>query len=405
MKLGTLLMVELSYEGERGLMFCSVLDRVEDELGRWLGVSIRGTNISSLRHWKLHRRGNAGRLYISQEKVEESSRMLQEALGYTERFKVVTEKPPEPWAVNCEDVPGAASVVAETADLRRAAQDLGFTGEAVQPAAAPLEAERADRPREGKPDVPRDSKRKRVRSMVANARWSAKGTPLDPTYRREVSLKIKKRRRSSSSGTGSSVSSSSSQGIGDEHQLKAIAKKLPGYLARRSAKEALEALAQACGESPESYQVFLRYYRQVISNRSGPKPLLREMLTLSFLMDTLLKGEVLHALDVVAQRLKSLELLQQGAEGDLRRQLELIPPEVATLASHTEARFARSEHQADQKLKKQLWDRNRPPPPPGGWKGKAESPGGKAGGKKGTGKEPKGKGEKGKESKVVKVDS
>ena len=398
-RLGTLLMVELSYEGERGLMFCSVLDRVEDELGHWLGVNVKGTNISGLRHWKLQKRGTAGRLYISQERVEEGSRILQEALGYTERFKVVAERPGDPWTANCEDVPGVAGVMAETEDLRKAAQDLGLAGEGAAAVPAPPDIERADPPRGALPSGSSNSKRKRVRTMVANARCSARDTPLDPSYRREVSLKIKRKRRSSSSGTGSSVSSDSSQGIGDEHQLKAIAKKLPGYLARRSAKEALEALAQACGESPESYQVFLRYYRQVIANRGGPKPLLREMLTLSFLMDTMLKGEVLHALDIVAQRLKSLELLQQGAEETWgaswscsRRRSQLWPaiPRPGLRG---------------QKLKKQLWDRNRPPPPPGGWKGKAESPGGKAKGKKGDGKDPKGKGEKGKESKVVKVDS
>ena len=181
-----------------------------------------------------------------------------------ERFKFVTERPPEGWALNYENVPGAITVGQENADLLKAAQDLGYQGAATPAVGAPPEHEAAERTREDKAGGEKSSKRKRVRSMVASARWCARGTPLDPTYRREVSLKIKKKRKSSSLAAGSSVSSDSSQGIGDEHQLKTIVKKLPMYLARRSAKEALEALSQTSGESIDAYQVFVRYYRQVV---------------------------------------------------------------------------------------------------------------------------------------------
>lgn len=404
-KLGEDLMVELCYEGERGQAYCRILDRVEDDLGHWLGVNLRGTNLAGLRHWKLNRGGGGARLYISQNMVDEDKRLLHEGLGYVEKFKVTAEQPQEGWALNCEDVPAAAEAVQETGDLIKAAQDLGFEGGGRGVSAGPSRGENAPGPpltTEARPST----KRKRVRAMIAQAKWSPKGTPLDPRYKREISLKLKKRKQSSSSGTTSSGSESSSQGIGDEHRLKTIAKRLPGYLARRSAKEALDSLAQGTGESLESYQIFVRYHRQVVASRGGARPLLREMLTLATLMDTLLKGDILQSLDVIAQRLKSLELLQQGAEGEVGRQLELIPAEVSSLATTSEARFARAEHHADQKLKRQLWDKPRPPYQPGGWKGqgKTETPGSKGAGKKG-GKETKGKGEKGKESKVVKVDS
>ena len=345
-KIGEDVMVELVYEGERGQAYCCALDKIEDELGLWLGVRLRGTNIAGLRHWRLNRGGGVQRLYISQEFIDEEHRLLQEGLGYSEKFKVILEKPGEGWAFNCEDVAAEGAGGAETGDLAKAAQGLGFEGMEQEPKATTNSLKRAAEPENSGESQP-SSKRRRVKAMLARARWSSRDTPVDPRYRREISLRLKKKKKSSSSGGTSSGSETSSQGIGDEHQLKAIAKRLPGYLARKSAKEALEALAQDTGEELESYQVFVRYHRQIVSTRGGARPLLREMLTLATLMDTLLRGEVLQGLDVIAQRLKSLELLQQGAEGEIGRQLELIPAEVSSLASTTEARYARAEHHAD----------------------------------------------------------
>ena len=77
-------------------------------------------------------------------------------------------------------------------------------------------------------------------------------------------MKIKKKKSSSSSSSGSSDSSHSSEGgLGSEHQLRSIRKRLPGYLARQSAKEALRLLTTQSGEDLSTYQVFNRYYRQV----------------------------------------------------------------------------------------------------------------------------------------------
>ena len=269
-------MVELVYVGERGQASIFVQDKIEDELGKWLGVRLKGTNIAGLRHWWLNRGGSAVRFYLSQEPVEEEKRVLQEGLGYTEKFKIITERPVEGWAFNCEDVPAEPTAVAETGDLMRAAQGLGFTGgEPEGRSEARVEKRKSEVDQEGE-DRP-TSKRRRVKAMLARARWSPKGTTVDPRYRREVSLKLRKKKKSSSSGGTSSGSETSSHGIGDEHQLRSIAKRLPGYLARRSAKEALEALAQDTGEEMENYQVFVRYHRQVVASRGGARPLLRDV--------------------------------------------------------------------------------------------------------------------------------
>ena len=57
-------------------------------------------------------------------------------------------------------------------------------------------------------------------------------------------------------------------------------------------------------------------------------------------MDMLLEGRVSSALDVMSQRLKSLEGLSRGLRADLLRQMELLPLEKGGLASNTEVNLA-----------------------------------------------------------------
>ena len=135
-KIGEDMMVELVYEGERGQAYCCALDKIEDELALWIGVRLRGTNIAGLRHWRLNRGGGAQRLCISQEFVDEEHRLLQEGLGYSEKFRVTSEKPGEGWAFNCEDVAAEGAGGAETSDLMKAAQGLGFEGVDQEPKAS-----------------------------------------------------------------------------------------------------------------------------------------------------------------------------------------------------------------------------------------------------------------------------
>lgn len=169
--------------------------------------------------------------------------------------------------------------------------------------------------------------KQKVKKMIEKARWDCKGTPLDPSYKKPVKLKVKRRASSSSSRSShvSGASISSEEGLGAEHRLKAISKKLPGYLCRSSAKEAKRNLAESCGEAPRSLKVFHRYYRQVVAPRGGSRGMQREMVTLSVILDTLIEGNVLQAMDTAAQRLKSLELMQQGSEANLALQIELLP--------------------------------------------------------------------------------
>ena len=192
--------------------------------------------------------------------------------------------------------------------------------------------------------------------MVEASRWSCKDTPLDPGYKKPIKLKVKRKGSSSSSPSteGSSSNGTSEEGLGTEHRLRVIAKRFPGYLCRASAKEAKKNLAEATGEAPQSLKIFHRYYRQVVAPRGGSKGLQREMVTLSVLLDTLIEGDVLKAADVAAQRLKSLELMQQGSDPNLAQQIELIPRDHLGMVADSEARYAQKQFTAETRLQRQL---------------------------------------------------
>ena len=119
-------------------------------------------------------------------------------------------------------------------------------------------------------------------------------------------------------------------------------------------KEAKKNLAEATGEAPQSLKIFHRYYRQVVAPRGGSKGLQREMVTLSMLLHTLIEGDVLRAADVAAQRLKSLELMQQGSDPNLAQQIELIPRDHLGMVGDSEARYAQKQFMAETRLQRQL---------------------------------------------------
>lgn len=243
------------------------------------------------------------------------------------------------------------------------------------------------------------SKKQQVKEMVLKSKWTPARTPLDPSYRRPIKIRMGQKRKASSSSGSTTRSSSTSEDRSSDHQVHRVAKKLPGYLARCCCKEASNLLAQDVGEEGSTYVVMQKYYRQILLRRGGSRPLLREMATLSWGMDLLLQGKILQLADLLAQRLKALELIQQGTTGDLAAQLELLPKESQGLSSQAEARIAKSEFFQENKLANQLKGKGkRPfaPPPPQGKEGKGT---GKSWDKRGT------KGKKGDQpqSKMVEV--
>eukprot|EP00435_Cladocopium_sp_Y103_P000884 s2854_g1.t1 len=288
--------------------------------------------------------------------AEEAERALRsrerkqiEGVGYLLEWKVKTEADQDLWINNCLPEGGQDR---ETQDLLDAS--LRLQGGQPGVPTAPL-GEAMPEIEEKEPTPKKLSGKQKVRKMIEKAKWTPLGTPLDPGFKRPIRLKVQKKRcSSSSSSAGSSSSRSSEGGLGSEHRLRAVGKKLPGYLARQSAKEALKLLASQTGETLQSYQVFNRYYRQVVQVRGGSRGLQRELYTLSSVVDLLIGGDILGSLDILCQRIKSLELLKQGAEPALAMQVELLPREQLGLTQDVEGRFAHKEFAAETRLMRQL---------------------------------------------------
>eukprot|EP00435_Cladocopium_sp_Y103_P064846 s332_g26.t1 len=358
LQIGQKILAKVWYGGEEGVLHGIVREETTDAEGRWIGVSVQGTQLHQLRSFLITSPRPAPLLYLSKLECLPAQRLSTPGIGYLLSYREVTDVDRLPWMDNCVDQEKDQD---ENEDLRRAARDLGLP--APSAGAPPPPGMGGQRPEEvldvemKKPPKEKKLKGKqKVKKMVEASRWSCKGTPLDPSYKKPIKLQVKKKGSSSSSlSTGSSSSSlSSEEGLGSEHRLRTIAKRLPGYLCRVSAKEAKRNLAEATGETPQSLRIFHRYYRQVIAPRGGSRGLQREMMTLSVLIDALIEGDVLGATDMAAQRLKSLELMQQGSDPNLAQQIELIPREHLGMVADNEARYAQKQFSAEARLQRQL---------------------------------------------------
>ena len=353
LKVGQKVLVKIWYGREEGLIHGTVKENTTDSEGRWVGLAVLGTQVHQLRSFLITSPPPAPLLYLSKLRSPPEQRLTTPGIGYLLSYREVTSADRLPWMDNCTDQERGMD---ENEDLRRAARGLGLP--ALTAAAPPPDLGTGGELGETQ-QVPKAKKLKgkqKVKRMVEASRWSCKDTPLDPGYKKPIKLKVKRKGSSSSSPSteGSSSNGTSEEGLGTEHRLRVIAKRLPGYLCRASAKEAKKNLAEATGEAPQSLKIFHRYYRQVVAPRGGSKGLQREMVTLSVLLDTLIEGDVLGAADVAAQRLKSLELMQQGSDPNLAQQIELIPRDHLGMVADSEALYAQKQFTAETRLQRQL---------------------------------------------------
>ena len=211
--------------------------------------------------------------------------------------------------------------------------------------------------------------------------------------------RVKYGRDSDGSRSDSDESSVFQGGVPDKkaHQLilQEYAEKRPGRLTARMLQKMMSLMSRSGTPenqlnpvhdrtppvaTPYLLTVILPTYREKVTMR-----LLRELKTLSYALDFLALGQGERASDILAQRMKALELVLSDQGWNRAQFLELIPPEGAGLVDPEEQRMASKEQALDAKLKSYL---------PAGWKknegGKGEEKGGKAGKKgKGLGKNDK----------------
>ena len=226
------------------------------------------------------------------------------------------------------------------------------------------------------------------------------GTGLDPkvSHRRKLSKKVKKalkKNRESTSSTSSSSSATTSEQeadmlLEDRSKVHRIASLGPGLLAALSVVQMKQFLTQVAGTGWEQDEGTLPpicslYNRTYMATRLTGG-VAREFSTLAWVGDLLLQARPSEALDVVLQRMKSIELTAAGTSWSTAQKLELVPPTDAQIGTRQEYQIARREAKLDSDVKGTYGGAEK-----GKSKGKEKSQKGK---EKGKGKQKEGEGKK-----------
>ena len=235
------------------------------------------------------------------------------------------------------------------------------------------------------------------------------GLSPDPRFRKKFANKaqrrVKKKRKSSSSSSssssGSSYSGESAEVFAEERKIRRIAKRAPGLLAAQALKETQGSLLTSAGgiwhqEESELHPLSIQYCRQAMAPRLQGAPS-REALTLCFATGLILQGRVAESADCLVQRLKSIELVSQGAAWQIAQRLEVLPPERPVLSTRSEAKEAIREQKEESKTKSEASQTRGKGE---GWKTTSWTESGGDANRKG--KDSKGRGKKGKQKEEAK---
>ena len=252
---------------------------------------------------------------------------------------------------------------------------------------------------------------------------SFEGTPLDPrkslkSFMKKKKKKGKKKKRSgkkskksqkdkgsSSSDSESSGDSGSSSLDSDEaehpfketHRIRRLAEKRPGVLGRNALEEIWRLMSQTIGEDSPTVlaPTFVKYLRLFVMGKTTAPGMKRELLTLGYSLDRLLKRDILGAVDVLTQRLKAIELVHSGSSWLIAQKLELVPQDQERITGLAEAHEAAREFRQESKVTRELGGKGsgKQWQPRSEWKG---NPKGEEKGKGGGKEEGKGKRNQGK---------
>ena len=202
----------------------------------------------------------------------------------------------------------------------------------------------------------RHSAKKELKTVYGN-------TGLDPSGRRRRKLgkktrrALKKDRNSSTSSSGSSGTSDhsvedSGDLLQDRSKIARIARLAPGLLASMGVSTMKEYVMEIGGlgwnEDPEAaippvLGAYARHY--LVPKTSGG--IQREICCLSHIGDLCLQGRVAEAMDVLIQRVKSLEMTASGGNWATSQKLELTKQSDPQISSRSEYAAAKKEARLD----------------------------------------------------------
>lgn len=375
-----------------------------------LVILLTGTTSERLQAWGSKQKDKRFRVHLCSNKC--SGERIADDLGHGHLVQKIPPDLEEPWMKSLEGGD-------ELPDLRHAlgvgpedeSKSLGSSG---SPSRDKKHKKKKDRrkkkeikkdkkdERKGKeksaPDLERKKRRRegssesRVKVLAQKdlaAVFGHTGLDPSPSLRKKIRRKVRRATQKGKKKSSSSTSSSKSSSLESENHLfnetkkvKLIARKAPGALAAQAIDEMKESLLTASGqmwgqEESSVPPLVVHYFRSVLRHRMSGG-VAREGLTLSLIADLALQGRIAQSLDVLFQRLKSMELTAGGADYRVSQRIELAPLELDMVASSAERKEAVQESQTEWKLRQQSS------------KGEDRDPHGK--GKKGEWKGGKGKG-------------
>ncbi|CAL1129557.1 unnamed protein product, partial [Cladocopium goreaui] len=389
-------------EDERGEIVGRLEEVHQDAEGVWYGMTVQGTNFSSLRAWRLAHPGPGNYLYVCYRDTPAEQRLRLGGVAYALKAKRINTINMD-WGKNCEDTQNAPSGLpeVETEALQELARRAG-----APPPPLPQEEKKENKKRESssssssrrkKKSKRRGQQRLKTELLAVKKKLVVELMPVLQAAKRQRTLQQafgngggggagahpmmmmgiflerqlmgEKRQPVVSLGLGqtqlhrlkkddsssSGETDSSGGDLATDHRLRVVARRLPGYLTRRAAKDASTLLAQSTvGEETTVFGIFRRYYRQVLQTKTSSRPMLREMATLRSALDKIVDGSILEVADLLSQRLKSLEMIASGSDPMVATEVELLTRELQGLASEAESRYAHKEFQAGVKLNRAL---------------------------------------------------
>ena len=393
----------------REVKVAGLVKGVKTEDGQWyMELEVSGTRDEELLRILSGRRDKVLSVHLCEEECRQQ--LSDELLVHAMEFEEVTLGE-EGWMKNLKEAHGRpVEEEDEMRDLRREQELMEAAEKKVK------KDEKKDLKKKKREEGEEGRRRKSPRLDEEGMEIGQKsledvfsGTGMDPSVKgrskvlkraRKLAKKGKKGKKkkekgssSSSQGEDSSTSSSSSLDIGEtgifeeEKRLRTVWKRCPGALSSRSIQEIKRNLVTAAGTAWEMDKqtlppIYTQYCRQVVMPGMGAS-LQQEVITVSQTLDLLAQGKIAAGMDVLNQRLKSLEALGRGAHWTMCRQYELVKTEEGGMTETQEKLAAARQAREEDKLKSLM---NRAPSGKGG--DYQQPQGGKArkGKEKGSGK-------------------
>ena len=331
--------------------------------GTMLTVKAHGTTSEELLRLLSGRASKVLQVHLCDEPC--SHLVWKEGLIHAQRLKRCQFED-HPWSRNAEvSVREAERDEMEVLRKEAAERGKGVGAGLGAPGAAAEEAAR-EAPKEEKEASSKKKKKKKKKAKermtpVKSLEAIFGTTGLDPKEEvrrklrrkaKHLSRKARSRKSSSNSSSSDSSSGSSTMEEGPTEELfspvsapQRIWRRFPGVLTSTMILEAQRVMLLQLGaglheaETRSLRPIVSQYCRQHLMASMAP-PVAREALHWSAVLDLILEGRVASAMDVMTQRLKSLEGLSKSMRPDLLRQLELLPLDRGGLATSSEVQMA-----------------------------------------------------------------